>query len=130
MNIRKIISLDDNEITQFYNKDVVYDTFGNIEIVALNDPSEFISKIIDLINPEDSILMLLDINMPNYSGFDVLEAIEEQFNELNNFYVIILTSSNLKSDIEKSSRFPHVINYIEKPLTIEKLKKSLNGFQV
>ena len=72
-------------------------------------------------------LLLLDLNMPVKFGYEVLEELEEEIPDMDEFHVIILTSSNLMRDLERSSRFPNVIGYVEKPLTLKKLNDRLNG---
>lgn len=122
MKFEKVILLDDNEITQFYNKDVVLDVFDNIEIHSFIDSDEFLNNIENIISDKKLCLLLLDLNMPKSTGFEILEHLDENLEGLtDNLYVIILTSSNLKADFERSSRFASVINYIKKPLTVDKL---------
>ena len=52
--------------------------------------------------------------MPEKFGYEVMEELEEEIDNLDELYVLILTSSNLVRDRERSSRFPNVIGYIEK----------------
>ena len=49
---------------------------------------------------------------------------EEGINELkNNIKAIILTSSADNTDLKKSKTYPNIVNYIQKPLTREKIEK-------
>ena len=65
--------------------------------------------------------------MPEKQGSDVVEELEEDADNLNDLDIILLSSSNLKVDVEKSTRFSNIIGFIEKPLTIEKLMDKLNS---
>ncbi|MCC6370658.1 MAG: response regulator [Bacteroidia bacterium] len=129
MSYKKIILVDDNPTTIFYNQDVVSDFCPGAEIMAFENPIEFIAAYGESLHKEEeAMLLLLDINMPLKLGYEVLEELEETHDNLDNLHVLMVTSSNLRNDVEKSSRFLCVVGYIEKPLTVAKINKVLNGF--
>ncbi len=128
MDYNKIIIVDDNPTSIFYAKDVLSEITHNSEILEFEKPEDFLDyHKHNLVSFTGKILLLLDINMPHKSGFDVLTEIEEEFDETIEMDVIMITSSNLKSDMEKASRFMNIIGYIEKPLDKTKLDDILNG---
>lgn len=121
-----IVLVDDNPTTLFYNEDVIQEIFTTTPIVQYENCEDFLNDYLKLkFEKEEQILVFLDINMPGHTGFEVLEEIEEEIEELDNLAVVMLTSSNMNSDIEKSTRFTNIIDYIEKPITDEKLNKTL-----
>jgi len=122
MQKKIIILVDDNPTTLFYNNDILSEIYPDKELFSYETSSLFLNDYLEgkFENCED-ILVLLDINMPEYSGFDVLSEIEDEVENLDNLRVILVTSSRLKSDSERSSRFNSIIGYIEKPLTETKL---------
>jgi CheY-like chemotaxis protein len=62
-------------------------------------------------------VILLDLNMPVMGGWDFLEAIKEQANELlNNCRIYILTSSLAQTDKQRAEENPLVTRLIHKPL--------------
>lgn len=68
-------------------------------------------------------LVLLDINMPEVDGFEVLGAMKAD-PELSSIPVVMLTSSTADEDIVKS--YAHgASTYIEKPVDDKKLKDIL-----
>jgi CheY-like chemotaxis protein len=69
-------------------------------------------------------LLLLDLKMPWMDGFDVLRWLRDhpQFNSLP---VVVLTSSKLQTDIDKSRQFG-VYDYRVKPHTFEELVRLLD----
>lgn len=69
-------------------------------------------------------LLLLDLKMPWMDGFDVLKWLRShaEFNELP---VVVLTSSNLQADIDKSRQFG-VYDYRVKPTRFEDLVRLLD----
>lgn len=128
MNYKTTVLIDDNPTTLFYNQDVVLDFDPRTEIMTYENPDDFINDYNNkFIRQDEAVLILLDINMPQKLGYELLEELEESHDNIDNLHVIMLTSSNLSSDIEKSSRFSNVIGYIEKPLTLEKLTKTIKG---
>lgn len=128
MKYKLIFLVDDNPTTIFYNKDVISDFDEESEVQSFEDPNDFIQVYREKYNPnKESMLLLLDVNMPQKLGYEVLEELEETFDDFTNLDVLMVTSSNLKTDLEKSSRFGCVLGYIEKPLTVAKLSKALHG---
>ena len=69
-------------------------------------------------------LLLLDLKMPWMDGFDVLKWLrtQPQFNALP---VVVLTSSKLQADVDKSRQFG-VYDYRVKPHTFEDLVRLLD----
>jgi CheY-like chemotaxis protein len=75
-------------------------------------------------------LILLDINMPVMDGFEFLEEYEKmQIGKKEAIYIILLTTSTNIRDVEKAKRYK-VTAYLEKPLSEEKLKQALAGYQI
>lgn len=127
-NYDDIILIDDNATTLFYNLDLINDLAPKVKVHSFDDCLVFLTDYKNNLFPKNrNILLLLDINMPKLSGYEVLEHLEEENEDITNINVIMVTSSNLKSDIEKSTRFVNIIGYIEKPLTKENLISKLNG---
>ncbi|MGL4595894.1 MAG: response regulator [Bacteroidia bacterium] len=123
MNFKTIAILDDNPTTIFYNLDVVSDLYPESKILTFEDPRQFIDTYIKTLHAtNEPLLLLLDISMPDCLGYEVLDELEDEFEVLENLFVIMVTSSNQKADVEKSSRYSCIRGYIEKPLTEEKLK--------
>lgn len=67
-------------------------------------------------------LILLDINMPDFDGWDVLDYLGKT-EGTNNVMVVVVSSSTDTADLRKSYQYDHVIDYQEKPLTQDKLSK-------
>ena len=66
-------------------------------------------------------LILLDLNMPVWDGWQFLDAFKEIPVE-DKIDIFILTSSNNEADIERAKNYNIDSNYIVKPITLEKLK--------
>ncbi|MCL5130211.1 MULTISPECIES: response regulator [unclassified Algibacter] len=69
-------------------------------------------------------LILLDLNMPIWDGWQFLDAFKAIPSE-KKINIYILTSSNSEADIERAKLYNIDSNYIVKPITLEKLQEVL-----
>lgn len=72
-------------------------------------------------------LMFVDINMPAVNGFEFLSACEAEGllpNDLTS--VVMFSSSNRPSDLERALSFRSVMGYVEKALSVESFERVLN----
>lgn len=71
-------------------------------------------------------LLFVDINMPAVSGFEFLALCESEGllpNELTS--VVMFSSSNRPSDLERALSFRSVMGYVEKALSVESFERVL-----
>ena len=128
MTYQIIYILDDNETTNFYNLDVVKDTFAECEVESFTSAGLFIDHFINSKRAEgQKVLLLLDINMPDMQGFEVIEVLEDRLDDLDCLDIIMVSSSDLKVDKEKATKYPYILGFIEKPLTNKNLDNAING---
>ncbi len=79
MQFKKVYLVDDNPTTLFLHQDVVSDVLPFSEIISYEDSEFFIKDFLQI--PEtlkEPVLLLLDINMPIKTGYDLLEELEEE----------------------------------------------------
>lgn len=115
MNLETIIA-DDDEMVMFLHKIAVTESgLSPKPVVAFNgnEALQFIQK-----NPAGPFLVLLDINMPVMDGWEFLEAIKNF--KTPAVFVVMVTSSVDSRDKRKAFNYAQVIEYIEKPLTVER----------
>ena len=75
-------------------------------------------------------IVLLDINMPGLSGFDLLIALQkldpDQIRRLNQHYrFVMLSSSRAPTDLGLAEAFPMVAGYLHKPVRREQISALL-----
>lgn len=89
------------------------------------DALDYLFKRGTFLNSQKPDLILLDINIPIFSGHEVLKQIKENVN-LKKIPVIMLTTSSSKRDIDLAYE-NHTNSYVTKPLTmidfLEAIKK-------
>lgn len=74
-------------------------------------------------------LILVDINMPGTTGFDMLRILEaEGLLPDDRSLVVMCSSSNRPMDIEAARRFKSVDDYVEKSFNLEQFERLSDAF--
>ncbi len=133
LNNKAIVVVDDNEITNFYNKDIIGET-GLFEDITIETNAR---AVLDMLRRKleagDAIpaLFLVDIKMPDMDGFELIDLIDEMLDEhgveLAPVFVI-LTTSDHKRDYEQFDKTPIARKFVSKPLNQEKFNDILREF--
>ena len=116
----RILLIDDNQqITKMLT------TFLHLkghECIAINDGKSGI----EILKNENFDAVLLDLAMPEFSGYDVIDVLEKE-NELEKNKIIVFTASTI-SEIELDKLVKRgVHSYLLKPTDLDDLTKLLNG---
>lgn len=122
----KIIIIDDNILNNKLCSHLLKKYFPSpLDIVSFTSPEQGIQHILSVTKEKRvTTLLLLDINMPTLSGWEVLEELESfLFESKDSFSVFILSSSVDSRDHERAHASPHVTAILEKPLTSIQLDK-------
>lgn len=124
--------IDDDKTTIFLHKILVKSQLSSEGIQAFFDPKSALESIVSLDSECQKILILLDINMPEMNGWQFLDELQVRVHFLD-IKVVILTSSLSKTDKDKCSEYPMVIDYWEKPMAANhliQLKKQLGDWLI
>jgi len=118
--IRTLMLVDDEEIDNEYHTMVVEST-GLVENIttALNG-QQALDKIEAAIGTDQlPELILLDINMPVMDGFEFLESFAElkEREHLSTVVIVMLTTSLLERDVERTRELSNLGGFLSKPLT-------------
>lgn len=76
-------------------------------------------------NLQKLCLILLDLNMPDGDGWDVLNFLQDHEGSLRHIVAIVSSSTDQK-DEERAFSYNRVVSYIEKPLNKSKIQSLLN----
>lgn len=108
--------VDDSNIISNFVTNILDDNYG---VIVAKDGAEAIDKLSNLTH--EIVGMLLDLNMPNVNGYEVL-----QFMHTNNIFkdinVAIITGTDSKEVLENIKGYP-VTAILEKPFNENNVKK-------
>ncbi|REG81374.1 response regulator [Algoriphagus antarcticus] len=121
-----IFLVDDDPINNLINKRLLGKVQITNNIVEFLEAEEVLDKLND-IDPNQSILIFLDINMPVLNGWEFLGKYQEMYADRSD-KIVILSSSIDYQDRFKAQGFKIVSGFLEKPLTLEKIKSLIETF--
>lgn len=127
--VEQIILIDDSEIDLFIQRRFLeVFNFGKQlkTFVSARTALDWLSTVNGTNTPQ---LIFLDLNMPDIDGFGFLLQFSKLPDALREgIRIVILTSSNSRTDLDKALAFENVVHFITKPLKqsdIESLKLKL-----
>jgi DNA-binding NtrC family response regulator len=121
----KVIIIDDDAVAVFLHKAFIIKAGLDLNPECFSDAKLALEYLREKDSGALHRLLLLDINMPELSGWDLLEHIASF--DPGALDVIIVSSSINESDYSKAKSFPMVKSYIEKPLTVAKLTQLIES---
>lgn len=116
---KRIMIVDDNIIDQMITTRVLKTNYTYGEIVTMMSATDALDYFDNHINDPAQLpnLILLDLDMPFMNGFGFLEKFNNYSNSIKAACaIVVLTASEVLSDIEKIKSHPHVLTLIAKPL--------------
>jgi len=116
----KILIVDDDETILLVFRTYLSKAGHTVETAA--DGADALEKVPSF-KPE---LILLDINMPKISGFEVVKRLKDNL-ETKNIPIFIMTSFKQEANIKKAYDLG-IDEYITKPTNIEHLKLRIDKF--
>ncbi len=120
METKILLVVDDSSIiTSFVNK-IFKDEFN---VISAKDGVEAIEVIRNNFDKE-FVGILLDLNMPRYNGFQVLETFDKN-NLFQKIPVCILTGDDTKDSLDKVFKYP-IVDVLNKPFSESAIKTSIN----
>ncbi len=121
-----VFLVDDDPINNLINRRLLGKTGISNRIEEFLGGQDALDKISEL-GPEDSLLIFLDINMPVLNGWEFLNKYLKTFPGRSD-KIIILSSSIDFQDRQKADEYPVVSGFLEKPLTIDKIKEEMEKY--
>lgn len=116
--INKVLLIDDDPTANYLSKELLM----SMNVAKEIEVAENCLRALELLKkPNCADVILLDIKMPGIDGFDFLERLKS-LNLKKKVKVYMLTSSLRSEDKLKAFRFRAVIDYFEKPLTVDMIK--------
>lgn len=123
--LETILFIDDDLITLMLCKMVISKASFSNEIATAKN-GENALKYFDKLKTTHSIhkpqLIFLDLNMPVMNGWEFLDSFNtDAYAEFHQTKIVILSSTIDPADLERSKKYPMVIEFLSKPITKEML---------
>lgn len=120
--------IDDDKIFNYLHLKTLEQIEGNYEIVSYESAVEAFECLIGSATEDLPDIIFLDINMPELTGFELIDMIKDQKNEiLEHLKIVIVTSSLNPYDYEIHKQYPVIKEFCSKPLNMESAAKILNA---
>ncbi|WP_295125543.1 response regulator [uncultured Chitinophaga sp.] len=123
-NFNKVMVVDDADIDRILAERILNRHAFAEEIVAVDSATSALTYLNANRTQEQALpdLIFLDINMPRMNGFEFLDEYEKLPEDIKRKCIIVMLSSSLHpGDRERALSSPYVCQFLNKPLTKEKL---------
>lgn len=118
----RTIIIDDDEIVTFLQRKIVSKTELDPEPYCFKDGQTALDFLMEEAAADISYLIMLDINMPKMDGWEFLQKLKD-IPDNDRFYVVMVTSSIDRKDKRDAANDPHVVDFIEKPVSARHCSK-------
>jgi CheY-like chemotaxis protein len=134
--LEQILCIDDDPITLMLSKKVIAKSgFSDLIITAQNGEEALLyfntlkySKDQYVKKPQ---LIFLDLNMPVMGGWEFLDHfISSDYDEFNSTNVIVLSSTINPEDLAKAKKYPIIIDFLSKPITLQMIEYVKNKIEL
>ena len=128
MHELQVILVDDNDVDIIVNTKLLALAGVTESIVPCTSGEEFLTHL--RLNPETvqpgNTAVLMDIQMPDMDGFEVLDRFVNEQSELaEGCHIFLLSSSMDSGDVRRAEDIPYIIKVLEKPLDVRSLSHYL-----
>jgi len=124
MNRIRVALVDDDRIYQFTTERLLKKLISDIDFIWFKDGEEALAYI-GLHRDHAELLpdiLIVDINMPYMDGWQFLDAFKELKSRVAKaINIFMVSSSNDDRDMRRARSIAEVQDYVEKPITREKL---------
>jgi CheY-like chemotaxis protein len=127
--MKRFLLIDDDDIICIVHPAIIRQALPDSEVEIIKSSQEALSFIHEMKenNYPAPDAIFLDINMPELSGFGMLEKLDTSDKVyLENTKIYMLSSSVDERDIERVKANPIIADFVGKPLTIDFLKQNFS----
>lgn len=120
--------IDDNEIDLYIARRVMTKYSFAEEIVTFSSAIEALDHLKATMDKGEALpeMIMLDINMPEMTGFQFLEKYGQMpENITNNCTIVMLSTSIHPEELNLANNSPHIQQFVNKPVSEETLKRLL-----
>lgn len=126
--VKRILFVDDDAVYRMTSEYLFKHVHPEIEMYSISEASE----VLPALQSFEPDLMILDVNLPICTGWEVLDEAVDLFQNSPGLkpYIAICSSSIDLDDANKAKEREDVDAYIEKPLTVGKIEQLLEAYQM
>ena len=122
--------IDDEEVFNFIHNQVITTVHPAARVIEFQSGSEAIDHLRRHASVADQLpdFIFVDINMPETTGFEFLERLQNELSALvrrPNVYMV--TSSLFESDREKAATYPALTGFLEKPISADTIRQMIQS---
>ena len=118
---KTIVLIDDDEVHNFIAKTKLNAFYPGIEVLAFQSPI----TAIEYLKNNTPTLILLDVNMREYSGFQFIEKYDQSGYNERSTSIVLLSSSFFEKDMQRAATYDSVAEYKVKPCDFSVMAKYL-----
>jgi CheY-like chemotaxis protein len=135
LNEKIIMLIDDDKATMAYNVKIVSDSHAFDKIIQIKSPDKALEYLKASIEHSHKLpdLLLVDVNLPEMDGFELIDTIDELLDDENIEIVpifVMLTSFFYKRDFEKFEKTPYAKKFLSKPLDRNQFSNLIKEFNL
>ncbi|MEL6835893.1 MAG: response regulator [Bacteroidota bacterium] len=122
-----LVFIDDDYPTNRFHEIIVKESGLCENVLFFDMPNDAVDYFKEASQKEDFVmpdLFFVDMNMPRYNGFQLLEQLAEIL-PVEDTRAVMLTTSDIPGDQQKARNYPQILGFSIKPLSEEMLRSYL-----
>ena len=126
----EILIIDDNEADNFLHQRMIKKAgFEGAVKVCSNSKDGLDTLLKDFNSGSAPELIFLDINMPGFSGWQIIDMLDDSniCNEIEKCAIYIMSTSSNPEDNIRARENDLIRGFLQKPLSVEKVKNVIQG---